>query len=81
MLARSCFRHLGRSVFELGCIEQLDGFTTHLGRIGSKPLGCEETELCIRARRHYRDGVVVSTTSQLAMWRPPTVMLAWNGSG
>jgi GT2 family glycosyltransferase len=30
------------------------GFAEHLGRIGRNPLGCEETELCIRVRRTYR---------------------------
>ncbi len=27
------------------------GFTTSLGRVGARPLGCEETELCIRVGR------------------------------
>ncbi|SDT19685.1 Glycosyltransferase, GT2 family [Friedmanniella luteola] len=27
------------------------GFGEHLGRVGKTPLGCEETELCIRAQR------------------------------
>lgn len=35
------------------------GFTTGIGRVGSVPLGCEETELCIRARRLRRDGVIL----------------------
>jgi O-antigen/teichoic acid export membrane protein/GT2 family glycosyltransferase len=33
------------------------GFDTALGRIGSHPVGCEETELCIRVQRHHPDGV------------------------
>jgi GT2 family glycosyltransferase len=30
------------------------GFAEDLGRIGRNPLGCEETELCIRVRQAYR---------------------------
>jgi GT2 family glycosyltransferase len=37
---------LRRSVFDA-----IGGFRTDVGRIGTRPLGCEETELCIRARR------------------------------
>lgn len=34
--------------------ERVGGFAEDLGRIGANPLGCEETELCIRARHAYR---------------------------
>jgi GT2 family glycosyltransferase len=43
-----------RSVFE-----QIDGFTDGIGRVGSTPLGCEETELSIRARQSYPGAVVL----------------------
>jgi len=35
------------------------GFSHDLGRTGTLPLGCEETELCIRAGRHYQDSVIL----------------------
>ncbi len=35
------------------------GFSHDLGRTGTLPLGCEETELCIRAGLHYQDGVIL----------------------
>lgn len=35
---------------------QAGGFDTDIGRLGSRPLGCEETELCIRARRVRPEG-------------------------
>ena len=41
-----------REVFELA-----GDFRTGIGRVGPVPLGCEETELCIRARRRRQDGV------------------------
>lgn len=31
---------------------RVGGFESQLGRVGTTPLGCEETELCIRARQH-----------------------------
>jgi glycosyltransferase involved in cell wall biosynthesis len=35
--------------FRLDVIRQVGGFNLSLGRQGSKPLGCEETEMCIRS--------------------------------
>jgi glucosyl-dolichyl phosphate glucuronosyltransferase len=34
--------------------ERVGGFAEDIGRIGKNPLGCEETEFCIRARQAYR---------------------------
>ena len=44
-----CNMSFRREVFE-----RVGGFAEDLGRIGKNPLGCEETELCIRARQAYR---------------------------
>ena len=45
--ASMCIR---REVFDA-----VGGFTSGMGRIDTVPLGCEETELCIRARQHWPD--------------------------
>jgi cellulose synthase/poly-beta-1,6-N-acetylglucosamine synthase-like glycosyltransferase len=37
----------------------LGGFTTDLGRVGDRPVGCEETELCIRTHQKSPDLVVL----------------------
>src|SRR3954471_22047210 len=37
--------------FRREVLEEVGGFTEELGRVGGKPLGCEETELCIRIGR------------------------------
>jgi hypothetical protein len=34
-------------------LEQLGGFDSRVGRIGRRPTGCEETELCIRAHMRW----------------------------
>ncbi|GCE11740.1 glycosyltransferase family 2 protein [Tengunoibacter tsumagoiensis] len=43
--ASMCIR---RKVFE-----EVGGFRSEIGRIGTRPIGCEETELCIRARQQW----------------------------
>ncbi|MFP5019198.1 glycosyltransferase family 2 protein [Pseudonocardia phyllosphaerae] len=43
-----CNMSLRRTVFD-----RVGGFAEDMGRIGKNPLGCEETELCIRARQAY----------------------------
>lgn len=37
-------------------LEALGGFRTGLGRVNTLPLGCEETELCIRALQRWPEG-------------------------
>ncbi|MFF4596320.1 glycosyltransferase [Amycolatopsis sp. NPDC001319] len=41
-----CTMSFRRTVFD-----EIGGFSTRVGRLGALPLGCEETELCIRARQ------------------------------
>ncbi len=36
--------------FRRAVLERVDGFTDGIGRVGRRPLGCEETDLSIRAR-------------------------------
>jgi GT2 family glycosyltransferase len=43
-----CNMSFRREVFD-----RVGGFAEDIGRIGRNPLGCEETELCIRARQAY----------------------------
>jgi GT2 family glycosyltransferase len=39
--------------------ERAGEFSTEVGRVGTKPLGCEETELCIRALKTWPGGRIV----------------------
>jgi GT2 family glycosyltransferase len=43
-----CNMSLRRSAFEM-----VGGFSSAVGRVGKTPLGCEETELCIRLVQHH----------------------------
>jgi hypothetical protein len=42
--------------FRSELFEVAGGFRDGIGRIGSNPVGCEETELCIRAAQKMRGG-------------------------
>jgi GT2 family glycosyltransferase len=45
--------------FRREVFERIDGFSSDIGRVGRTPLGCEETELSIRARLAYSNGVIL----------------------
>lgn len=49
-----CNMSFRRMVFDV-----VGGFLEGLGRSGQDAAGCEETELCIRARRHLPDAVIL----------------------
>ena len=38
--------------FQRQTFDQVGGFTSGIGRVGTRPVGCEETEFCIRTRQH-----------------------------
>lgn len=44
-----CNMSFRREVFE-----EIGGFRSGIGRVGAHPVGCEETELCIRANQHFQ---------------------------
>ncbi len=46
-----CNMAFRRTVFD-----EIGGFRIGIGRIGTNPVGCEETELCIRAGQHWKNG-------------------------
>lgn len=39
--------------------DSVGGFRSDIGRVGGIPLGCEETELCIRARQHWPQRIFI----------------------
>lgn len=62
-----------RSVFAA-----VGGFSSGLGRIGLIPLGCEETELCIRYTKQFPDEHVVLTREAIVHHRVPASRLTWH---
>jgi GT2 family glycosyltransferase len=64
-----------RSVFE-----RIGGFHNDIGRIGSRPLGCEETEFCIRARQAGAGELVLEPAARVRH-RVPSERTTWRYFG
>ncbi len=45
--------------FRREALMAVSGFNSGLGRVGAHPVGCEETELCIRVQRYWPDGILL----------------------
>jgi GT2 family glycosyltransferase len=63
--------------FRRDVLERIDGFATGIGRLGTTPLGCEETELSIRARRAHAQGVVLHVPAARVLHRVPAERASW----
>lgn len=61
-----------RSVFA-----EVGGFAAGLGRVRSRPAGCEETEFCIRARARYENGCFVYEPSAVVRHRVTSERQSW----
>jgi GT2 family glycosyltransferase len=57
---------------------QVGGFTSGIGRIGQIPLGCEETELCIRYSARFPDERFVLSRDAVVHHRVPASRLTWH---
>ena len=44
-------------IFHREVFDEIGGFRTEIGRINKNPLGCEETELCIRALQKWPESI------------------------
>jgi hypothetical protein len=58
-------------------LEGVGGFDDGLGRTADKPLGCEETELCIRARKLFPDGMFLLEPGSVVRHRVPEARTSW----
>jgi hypothetical protein len=54
------------------------GFDTELGRIGVRPLGCEETELCIRVQQQNPQGVHLYEPTAEVRHSVPRARATWS---
>lgn len=57
--------------------EEVGGFSSGLGRMGRNPLGCEETELCIRYSTQFPDERFVLCRDAVVHHRVPPSRLTW----
>jgi GT2 family glycosyltransferase len=63
--------------FRRTVFDRIGGFSSGIGRVGRTPLGCEETELSIRARRAYPGGLVLHVPSARVEQLVPAERLSW----
>jgi glycosyltransferase involved in cell wall biosynthesis len=57
--------------FRREAFTEVGGFSHGIGRIGTRPLGGEETEFCIRAQRRWPDRVIVYEPAAFVNHRVP----------
>lgn len=55
----------------------IGGFVTGIGRIGTLPVGCEETELCIRVQQHWPDRLFIYEPQALVYHQVPGKRAGW----
>lgn len=67
-----CNMSFRREVFDA-----VGGFRHGIGRIGAHPVGCEETELCIRLRRHRPQGILAYEPSARVFHRITPTRACW----
>ncbi len=68
----------GNMCFRRMLFEQVGGFRDGIGRINKHPLGCEETELCIRALQHWPEGTLIYDPEAIVYHRTPPERANWH---
>ena len=63
--------------FRASVFSEVGGFTEGIGRVGTLPLGCEETELCIRLRHNNRNAHILFEPSALVHHQVSSDRLSW----
>jgi len=63
--------------FRREALDTVGGFTDGLGRVGTRPLGCEETELGIRLRQWRRDVQLLYEPAAVVHHRVTSERVAW----
>lgn len=63
--------------FRTEVLREAGGFSEELGRVGGRPLGCEETEASIRATQRHPGGVVWYSPGAVVEHRVPASRSTW----
>lgn len=64
--------------FRASVLAAVGGFTDGIGRVGARPLGCEETELCIRIHQHDRAARIVFVPRSVVDHRVGVERTGWS---
>jgi GT2 family glycosyltransferase len=67
----------GCACYRREMFEAVGGFRTDMGRIGTLPMGCEETELCIRASQHWPQHIFLYQPHARIHHRIPSIRATW----
>ena len=67
-----CNMSLRREVFA-----EVGGFRPGIGRVGTLPVGCEETELCMRVRQRWPQGELVYVPAAVVRHSVPQARATW----
>ncbi|MDQ3767001.1 MAG: glycosyltransferase [Actinomycetota bacterium] len=63
--------------FRRQAVNNAGGFKDGIGRVGQRPVGCEETELCIRIRQAWPQGRVLYEPRAVVHHHVPSSRLEW----
>ncbi|WP_063770078.1 glycosyltransferase family 2 protein [Streptacidiphilus melanogenes] len=63
--------------FRRAALQAAGGFRTDLGRVGTRPLGCEETELCLRLTASRRDAELLHRPDAVVRHHVPPQRGTW----
>jgi GT2 family glycosyltransferase len=63
--------------FRRSALERSGGFTDGIGRVGTRPVGCEETELCLRVLRDDPQALLLHEPAARVAHRVPATRAGW----
>ncbi len=63
--------------FRREVLDRVGGFSDGIGRVGHRPVGCEETELCIRVGAAFPDAVILYDPAARVSHRVPRARASW----
>ncbi|MEJ2890755.1 glycosyltransferase family 2 protein [Actinomycetospora aeridis] len=63
--------------FRRSVLVAVGGFAEDMGRVGATPLGCEETDVCIRLRQRHPEGRIVLTPAGVVDHRVGADRVGW----
>lgn len=63
--------------FRKEVLAAMGGFRHEVGRVGVRPMGCEETEICIRIARRWPEGMLVYEPAAQVYHRIPASRANW----
>jgi GT2 family glycosyltransferase len=69
--------HGGNMSMRRDVLAQVGGFHTRIGRIGTRPVGCEETELCIRVGQRWPSREFVYCPTAVIHHHVPRERASW----